>query len=192
MVHMTLPALLSAIVFAAIVLLICSSLLSLDWRRRPRAETEALPVLRDANGQPDGLVQIDVGELRFRARVANLAAPGDTLILLHGFPQTSAAWEPVIEAAVAKGYRVVAFDQRGYSPGARPTARDSYALDKLIGDVLAVADVVGADRFHLAGHDWGCGCRLGGGDVFTRTPAVVDGAVDLTFLCLWRSREKRS
>lgn len=161
MADMTLPALLSAIVLAAIVLIICSSLLSLDWRRRHRAETDALPVLRDASGQPDGLVQIEVGQFRFRARVANLAAQGDTLILLHGFPQTSAAWEPVIEAAAAKGYRVVAFDQRGYSPGARPTGRDSYALDKLIGDVLAVADVVGAGRFHLAGHDWGAAAGWG-------------------------------
>jgi pimeloyl-ACP methyl ester carboxylesterase len=50
---------------------------------------------------------------------------------------------------------VLAPDQRGYSPGARPTARAAYTLNRLAGDVLALAEAAGAERFHLAGHDWG-------------------------------------
>ena len=51
---------------------------------------------------------------------------GFPIVLLHGFPETSAMWIPLIKAASAAGYRVVAFDQRGYSPGARPGKAVSY------------------------------------------------------------------
>jgi pimeloyl-ACP methyl ester carboxylesterase len=50
---------------------------------------------------------------------------------------------------------VVAPAQRGYSPRARPTGVAEYATEKLAGDVLAIADAIGAGRFHLVGHDWG-------------------------------------
>ena len=55
----------------------------------------------------------------------------------------------------AAGYRGLAFDQRGYSPRARPAAVDDYRIGELVADVLAVADRWGLDRFDLVGHDWG-------------------------------------
>jgi pimeloyl-ACP methyl ester carboxylesterase len=80
---------------------------------------------------------------------------GELVVLLHGFPQTSACWTPLLEALAAAGYRAVAPDQRGYSPEARPTAVRAYRLPKLVADVLAVAYWLGAARIHLVGHDWG-------------------------------------
>ena len=80
---------------------------------------------------------------------------GAVVLLLHGFPETSESWNRQVPALVDAGYRVVAPDQRGYSPGARPAAQAAYSSPCLIGDVLAVADAVGAERFHLVGHDWG-------------------------------------
>jgi pimeloyl-ACP methyl ester carboxylesterase len=50
---------------------------------------------------------------------------------------------------------MLAPDQRGYSPGARPEGRRSYTLAELDADVLALADAAGADRFDVIGHDWG-------------------------------------
>ena len=64
-------------------------------------------------------------------------------------------WEPIIPSLADAGYRVIAFDQRGYSPGARPEDQSAYAIPNLVGDVIAIADAVGADKFHLIGHDWG-------------------------------------
>lgn len=139
---------------AGAVILVTGSLLSLDWDREHSARTAALPLL--SVRQPDGLVRIQANGMTFRARVAGLANRGPALILLHGFPETSAMWGPLIEAAVPAGYRVVAFDQRGYSPGARPEGIDAYVVPELVADVLAVADAAGFDRFHLVGHDWGC------------------------------------
>lgn len=82
-------------------------------------------------------------------------APGEVVILLHGFPEDRHCWDAVTPALAEAGYRVLAPDQRGYSPGARPTSRRAYTLSHLASDVLALADAAGVDRFHLVGHDWG-------------------------------------
>ncbi len=80
---------------------------------------------------------------------------GRAVLLLHGFPECAEQWEHQLAALAAAGYRGVAFDQRGYSPGVRPTDVDAYGPDELIGDTLAVADALGWPRFDLVGHDWG-------------------------------------
>ncbi|MEQ9639453.1 MAG: alpha/beta hydrolase [Alphaproteobacteria bacterium] len=85
------------------------------------------------------------------------AAP--LVLLLHGYPQSRHAWRAQIPPLAAAGCRVVAPDQRGYSPGARPdpTRLANYDYDKLVADAVAIADAAGAagQRFHLVGHDWG-------------------------------------
>ena len=80
---------------------------------------------------------------------------GDPVVLLHGFPQTRSSWHLVTPGLVQAGYRVLAPDQRGYSPGARPPRRRDYALQELVADVLALADEAQLGRFHVVGHDWG-------------------------------------
>ncbi|MEU6563070.1 alpha/beta fold hydrolase [Nocardia nova] len=79
----------------------------------------------------------------------------ETVVLLHGFPEDRHSWAAIAAGLAAAGYRVLAPDLRGYSPGARPAARSAYALDRLAGDVLALADAAGVRNFHVAGHDWG-------------------------------------
>lgn len=80
---------------------------------------------------------------------------GETVVLLHGFPQGAAAWDRVWPPLAAAGYRVVLPDQRGYSPGARPPGRRPYRLAELVADLVALLDELGVDRAHLVGHDWG-------------------------------------
>jgi pimeloyl-ACP methyl ester carboxylesterase len=82
-------------------------------------------------------------------------AEGRVVIALHGFPEDRFCWRPLTEPLVGAGHRVLAPDQRGYSPGARPRGRRAYALAELCADVLALADTAGAARFDLVGHDWG-------------------------------------
>jgi pimeloyl-ACP methyl ester carboxylesterase len=86
---------------------------------------------------------------------AGVDAPKGTAIVLHGFPQDRRCWDRVTPALAADGYRVLAPDLRGYSPGARPAGRSAYRTSQLASDVLALAGAAGAERFHLAGHDWG-------------------------------------
>jgi pimeloyl-ACP methyl ester carboxylesterase len=99
-------------------------------------------------------VKLALGDLVFDAR-ADGPADGELVLLLHGFPQTSLSWRNQLGALAAAGYRAVAPDQRGYSPGARPAEVGEYRVDRLVGDVLGFADELGVERFHLVGHDWG-------------------------------------
>ena len=96
--------------------------------------------------------------LTFTADVAGPAG-GPLVLLLHGFPESRHSWRAALPALAAAGYRAVAPDQRGYSPGARPDPADlaNYAFDKLVNDAIEIAAAAGYDgrRFHLVGHDWG-------------------------------------
>jgi pimeloyl-ACP methyl ester carboxylesterase len=98
--------------------------------------------------------QIDVGALTFDAIVSG-PQDGRTVLLLHGFPQTAWSWRHVIRALTGAGLRVVAVDQRGYSPGASPDAVTEYAGEHLVADVLGVLDALGLESVDLVGHDWG-------------------------------------
>lgn len=82
-------------------------------------------------------------------------ADGALVVLLHGFPQDRQAWDKVTPQLVDAGYRVLAPDQRGYSPGARPRSRAAYGLSELARDVIALIDAAGASAAHVVGHDWG-------------------------------------
>jgi pimeloyl-ACP methyl ester carboxylesterase len=99
-------------------------------------------------------LELRVRDARFSAR-ADGPVRGDLVLLLHGFPQTSYEWRHQLHALGDAGYRAVAPDQRGYARGARPDGVDAYRIDELVGDVLGMADALGARRFHLVGHDWG-------------------------------------
>ncbi|MFD0812642.1 alpha/beta fold hydrolase [Amycolatopsis umgeniensis] len=80
---------------------------------------------------------------------------GRKVLLLHGFPEFGIEWEHQLRALAAAGYRAVAPDQRGYSPGVRPLGIENYHLDHAVRDVRAMADSLGWQRFDLVGHDWG-------------------------------------
>jgi pimeloyl-ACP methyl ester carboxylesterase len=102
-----------------------------------------------------GITVRDVGANGWRFRCRETGGSGEPVILLHGFPETSRMWEPLMSTLAADGYRCVAPDQRGYSPGARPRQTDAYRYEDLAADVLELARVLGFERFHLVGHDWG-------------------------------------
>lgn len=76
-------------------------------------------------------------------------------MLLHGFPEFWYSWHKQIEPLAAAGFRVVAPDQRGYNLSSKPRGIANYALVHLVSDIMAIADRLGAQRFFLAGHDWG-------------------------------------
>jgi len=104
-------------------------------------------------------ITIATPEGHFTADVAGPAG-APLVLLLHGFPQSRHSWREQVPALGAAGYRAVAPDQRGYSPGVRPDPAANlaaYSVDRLVADVLDLAAAEGhADRpLHLVGHDWG-------------------------------------
>lgn len=98
--------------------------------------------------------EIAAGDFNFKCRLSG-GADGPPVMLLHGCPETSAMWEPLMEDLAAAGYSCMAPDQRGYSSGARPLAVEEYRHERLVGDIFALADSEGWNRFHLVAHDWG-------------------------------------
>ena len=80
---------------------------------------------------------------------------GDLVIALHGFPRTRRSWDDLTPLLTGQGFRVLAPNQRGYSPGCPAPRSAGLRLERLAADVVALADQAGAERFHVLGHDWG-------------------------------------
>jgi pimeloyl-ACP methyl ester carboxylesterase len=82
---------------------------------------------------------------------------GSPVLLLHGFPDSSALWRHQIPALVAAGHRVIAPDLRGFGASDRPEGVASYAIHELVGDAVGILDALGVERAAVVGHDWGAG-----------------------------------
>jgi pimeloyl-ACP methyl ester carboxylesterase len=135
-----------------------SSARSPNAAARSRRTSSSARQARGTSTRTDPVETIATPAGRFTALTAGeRGAP--LVILLHGYPQSRHSWREQVPALGAAGYRAVAPDQRGYSPGVRPDPNDlaHYGIDRLVQDVLDIADAEGGStaRFHLVGHDWG-------------------------------------
>lgn len=81
-----------------------------------------------------------------------LAGKGDPVVLLHGWPQSSACWTPVIEGLAGK-YTVIAPDLRGL--GSTTKATSGYDMNNVADDVYQLVRQLGYEKIFLVGHDWG-------------------------------------
>lgn len=123
--------------------------------------TDPADVAADQNEVTPMAITVDhpeLGALTFDALHAgdpDAAADGRLVILLHGFPETSEAYRDFLVPLADAGYYAVAVSQRGYSPDARPEAIDAYNVVEMVGDVTSIATQLGAQEYHLVGHDWG-------------------------------------
>lgn len=97
---------------------------------------------------------VPVGSLRLHVAEAG-PADGPPTILLHGFPECWFGWRRQIGPLAESGLRLAVPDQRGYGLSDRPRGIESYHLDRLAGDVIALAEACGFPTFRLVGHDWG-------------------------------------
>jgi pimeloyl-ACP methyl ester carboxylesterase len=79
---------------------------------------------------------------------------GSTILCLHGFPESGAAWTRQL-SDLGRSRRVVAPDGRGHGRSGCPGGAGAYRIHELVADLLAVADRFEAERFALVGHDWG-------------------------------------
>lgn len=91
-------------------------------------------------------------------------AGGEAVLLLHGFPQSSAVWRPICAQLNAAGLRTVAPNLRGYTADARPASVEEYRITECTDDAVALLDALGIDAAHTVGHDWGAmaGWQLAG------------------------------
>jgi pimeloyl-ACP methyl ester carboxylesterase len=86
----------------------------------------------------------------------DVSGAGPALILLHGGGQTRESWHGAgYVERLAKQYTVIAMDLRGHGESGAPDVADAYAVDRLLEDVVAVADAAGARTFHVVGFGHG-------------------------------------
>ncbi len=78
----------------------------------------------------------------------------EPILLLHGFPESHRTWRAVAPD-LARDYRVIAPDQRGFGASDKPQGIEAYQTDRILEDLIALADALGLERFTLIGHDWG-------------------------------------
>jgi haloacetate dehalogenase len=102
----------------------------------------------DFSGQP-ALFNTSDGPIAYRK-----AGSGPPLLLLHGFPQTHAMWARIAPPLAAR-FTVVVADLRGYGASHKPGGLPQMSFRAMGGDMLALMSHLGAERFHLAGHDRG-------------------------------------
>lgn len=79
---------------------------------------------------------------------------GPLVILIHGFPDYWYTWRKQIPT-LAKDFKVVAIDQRGFNKSGQPSGVGQYSMDNLVGDVKSVIEHFGRKQATVIGHDWG-------------------------------------
>lgn len=82
---------------------------------------------------------------------------GQPVVLIHGYPLSSASWEKQVPALLAGGYRVIAYDRRGFGKSSQPTV--GYNYDTFAEDLHKVVQHLKLRDFVLVGFS------MGGGEV---------------------------
>lgn len=98
------------------------------------------------------------------------AGKGPLVVLLHGFPEFWYSWRYQIPE-LAKHFRVVAPDMRGYNKTDKPAAVSKYKSDILSADIAALIHHLGEQKAHIVGHDWGGGVAW---YITQHNPEVID------------------
>lgn len=89
--------------------------------------------------------------------VEDTGGPGRPVVLIHGWPLSSASWKEQIPVLQQAGYRVVAYDRRGFGHSDQPWR--GYDYDTLAGDLDGILTELDLRDATLVGFS------MGGGEV---------------------------
>jgi pimeloyl-ACP methyl ester carboxylesterase len=124
-----------------------------NWPTTPAAALSATPLQA---GTPRGLATTPAARQAFadlpgvRLWFTDTGGTGEPVVLMHAITGTSESWQPQIATLAKLGYRVVAFDRRGWGKSLADPAtgpQPGHASE----DLHALADYLSLDRFHLVG-----------------------------------------
>ncbi len=82
---------------------------------------------------------------------------GQPVVLIHGWPQSAASWERQIPPLLSAGFRVVAYDRRGFGDSDKPAT--GYDYDTMSADLNAIIERLDLRDAALVGFS------MGGGEV---------------------------
>ena len=89
--------------------------------------------------------------------VEDSGGSGRPVVLIHGWPLSAQAWAPQVSVLQAAGFRVVAYDRRGFGRSDKPAS--GYSYDVLADDLQRVMDQCALQDATLVGFS------MGGGEV---------------------------
>lgn len=92
-----------------------------------------------------------------RLHIEDSGGSGRPVVLIHGWPLSAQAWEPQVSVLREAGYRVVAYDRRGFGRSDKPES--GYGYDTLADDLQRVMDQCDLHDVTLVGFS------MGGGEV---------------------------
>ena len=80
---------------------------------------------------------------------------GDAVVLIHGYPLNGDSWERQERELLARGYRVIRYDRRGFGKSSRPTV--GYDYDTFAADLNVLLEHLDVSDIVLAGFSMGTG-----------------------------------
>ncbi len=92
-----------------------------------------------------------------KVHVEDTGGGGRPVVLIHGWPLSSASWKDQVPALQQAGYRVVTYDRRGFGQSDKPMR--GYTYDTLADDLEGVLSELDLNDATLVGFS------MGGGEV---------------------------
>src|SRR5256884_9171278 len=80
---------------------------------------------------------------------------GQPVVLIHGYPLNGHSWERQERALLEAGYRVIAYDRRGFGRSSQPTV--GYDYDTFAADLNALLEHLDLNDVVLVGFSMGTG-----------------------------------
>jgi non-heme chloroperoxidase len=80
---------------------------------------------------------------------------GQPVVLIHGFPLSTTAWEKQVPGLLAAGYRTIAYDRRGFGKSSQPVT--GYDYDTFADDLNMIMNELDLHDAILVGHSMGTG-----------------------------------
>ncbi len=83
------------------------------------------------------------------------ASPEKTLLLIHGFPESSFSYHKIVDAMTTRFDRIILFDMLGYGHSDKPTEHYTYSLFEQADVLFTVWKYFGIKGGHMLSHDMG-------------------------------------
>jgi pimeloyl-ACP methyl ester carboxylesterase len=80
---------------------------------------------------------------------------GPPVVLIHGYPLSSKAWDKQLPPLLSTGYRVITYDRRGFGKSSQPVG--GYDYDTFASDLNSIMENLNLRDAMLVGHSMGTG-----------------------------------
>ncbi|KAI8905408.1 Alpha/Beta hydrolase protein [Gorgonomyces haynaldii] len=99
---------------------------------------------------------------------------GPTILLLHGYPDTSYSFRHLVPVLVKHGYQIVTVDNAGFGLTVAPSEMHCFTLKTAADNAVLLLNSLRIRQFYVLGHDWGSKIAQ---NVLWRYPKQVLGCI---------------